>query len=145
LPECFYALFILLLVYAAMNKLLDYSMFKIELSKSPILTSYASFISWGIPVIEFVIAFMLCFNITRLIGLYVFVSLMTMFTTYIYYILNYSPFVPCSCGGVLENMSWNQHFLFNVTFILIACLSVILYPRYKNKHTAVSEGKSFPL
>lgn len=56
---------------------------------------------------------------------------MTMFTTYIYVILNYSSFTPCSCGGVLEKMSWTEHLLFNIVFILLSGLAIIVQSNTK--------------
>jgi hypothetical protein len=34
--------------------------------------------------------------------------------------------VPCSCGGILEEMSWNQHMAFNITFIAIAVIAIFI-------------------
>ena len=52
---------------------------------------------------------------------------MVMFTAYIIAITRFSEYVPCSCGGVLQNMSWNQHLFFNIGFVLIALTGVILH------------------
>ncbi|TKC04219.1 MauE/DoxX family redox-associated membrane protein [Pedobacter frigoris] len=121
-------LFIVLMLYAATSKLIDYSTFRIELGKSPVLTLFAKYVAWFIPVLEIVIALLLCLERTRLFALYAFVSIMTMFTAYITMILNYSSYIPCSCGGVLQNMNWNQHLIFNGCFALVACVVVLIYP-----------------
>jgi hypothetical protein len=47
-----------------------------------------------------------------------------MFTTYIFLILNFSDYIPCSCGGVLEKMGWTEHIVFNLIFIVIAAIGV---------------------
>src|SRR5690606_36105991 len=52
--------------------------------------------------------------------------LMLFFSTYIYIILNYSPYVPCSCGGVLEKMGWSEHLIFNITFCALALIALYL-------------------
>ncbi|MEJ0031509.1 MAG: MauE/DoxX family redox-associated membrane protein [Bacteroidota bacterium] len=41
---------------------------------------------------------------------------MVMFTAYIVVITRFSEYTPCSCGGVLEKMSWDQHLVFNIGF-----------------------------
>src|SRR3970040_1025074 len=51
---------------------------------------------------------------------------MVMFTAYIFIILNYSPFVPCSCGGILEKMGWKEHFIFNFVFIILAAAGIMI-------------------
>jgi len=117
-------LFIVLFVYSATSKLLDFEQFKIQLGQSPIITAYADWVAWGIPLIEYVITGL--FLVPRSISLafYASFSLMTMFTTYILLILNFSDYIPCSCGGVLEDLGWAEHIVFNVGFIIIAAIAL---------------------
>lgn len=63
---------------------------------------------------------LLIFERTRTIGLYFSFTIMVLFTAYIYIILHYSEFVPCSCGGILERMDWNTHLIFNIGAVLLA-------------------------
>ncbi len=91
-------LYVLLFVYAAVSKLLDFENFQVQLGQSPLLSAYAGWVSWGVIITELVISLLLVLNKTRLLGLYLSFTLMVMFTTYIYIILNYSAFIPCSCG-----------------------------------------------
>ena len=95
-------LFILLFVYSAVSKLLDFHNFQIQLAQSPLLTAFATYISYAVLTVEFAIAILLSIPKTRIIGLFSAFGLMLLFTIYIYIILNYSSFVPCSCGGILE-------------------------------------------
>jgi hypothetical protein len=116
--------FILLFVYAAVSKLLDFENFRVQLGQSPLLGAYAELTAWFIPLLEIYIAFALSFVKFRQVALFASYFLMVMFTAYIYIILNYSSFVPCSCGGVLEKMSWNEHLIFNIAFILLAVIGI---------------------
>jgi hypothetical protein len=34
--------------------------------------------------------------------------------------LLFTPKLPCSCGGVLKNLSWKEHLMFNFCFTAIA-------------------------
>ena len=120
-------LFIILFIYASVNKLLDYENFSTELGKSPLLTAFADYIAWAIPVIELIVVILLTVPRWMLAGFYAAFSLMTMFTAYIIAILNFSDFIPCSCGGVLQNMTWNQHLVFNIFFIVLAFAGILLY------------------
>lgn len=110
-------LYILLFVYASVSKLLDFENFQIQLGQSPLLSAYAGVVSVLIIVAELLTAFLLTLRRTRLIGLYLSTGLMVSFTVYIYLILNYSEFVPCSCGGVLEKLGWQEHLIFNLVFV----------------------------
>jgi methylamine utilization protein MauE len=121
------SLLVLLFVYAAASKLMDFTKFRIELGKSPLVTAFAAVIAWTIPTIEFAIATLLCIPRARLVGLYASFTLMCLFTLYIGYILRFSPYVPCTCGGILQNMSWTAHLIFNSCFIVFAALGVLIY------------------
>ena len=118
-------LFILLFIYAAVTKLLDFQQFKIQLGQSPLLVSFGNIIAYAIPIIELSIASLLCFQKYQRYGLYASFALMVMFTSYIILILNFSPYVPCSCGGILENMDWNEHLVFNVFFVFLALVAIV--------------------
>lgn len=120
------ALLVCLFTYAALSKLSGYSMFKSQLERSPFLFHTAALLAGWIPIIELTISFLLVFTKTRLYGLYASVVLMIMFTEYISAMLRFSYYIPCSCGGVLSTMSWNQHLIFNIFFTLLAIVALIL-------------------
>lgn len=126
--EIISCLFIMLFVYAAVSKLIDYTKFRVEIGKSPLLTSFAPWAAIGVPLVEIVVAVMLAFKQWRLVAMYAAFTLMTLFTSYIIAILQFSEFIPCTCGGVLQNMNWNQHLIFNLFFILLASAGVLLDP-----------------
>lgn len=119
-------MYILLFVYAAVSKLLDFENFRVQLGQSPLLNIFASWLAWLVPLIELVIAIALCFYSIRFWALYAGFILMTMFTAYIYIILNYSSYVPCSCGGILEKLGWTEHLVFNLGFLLLAISGLFL-------------------
>lgn len=118
-------LYVVLFVYAAGSKLIDFQNFQVQLGQSPLLSAFASWVSWCVLISELLIAALLCFGKTRLFGLYAALGLMVMFSIYIIIILKFSPFVPCSCGGVLEKLTWSQHLIFNIVYCIIAIAAII--------------------
>ena len=118
--------FILLWVYAATAKLLDFEAFSVQLGQSPLLSAYAGVLVWLVPLSEYVLSGLLLFPKTKRVGLYGSLCLMTAFTTYIIIILNYADFVPCSCGGILESLGWTEHLIFNIACILLALIALLL-------------------
>jgi hypothetical protein len=126
-------LYVLLFVYAAVSKFLDFENFQVQLGQSPLISAYAGFLSYFIPIIEIILALLLVFLNLRLVGLYLSFFLMSLFSAYIYVILTFSPFVPCSCGGVLQNMNWHQHFYFNLGFVFLGGLAVFLLHQKPSK------------
>jgi hypothetical protein len=124
--EIICALFMLLFVYAAVTKLIDYEKFRVQIGQSPLLIAFADWIAWIVPAIELVIAVILGVPRIRLMGLYASFTLMIMFTAYIIMILNFADHVPCSCGGILEKMGWTEHLIFNIAFVLLALIAIVL-------------------
>ena len=120
------SLLVILFVYAGVNKLLNYSEFRFQLGRSPYIAFMAGFVAWFMPVSEIIVALLLTVKKTRLVGFYASFLIMVLFTGYIYAMLNYSPYLPCSCGGVLSMMSWDQHLYFNLFFVLLSALGALL-------------------
>ncbi len=124
LTEIICLLFILLFVYAAVAKLLDFERFKVQIAQSPLLTDFSGFVAVFIPVLEIAVAVLLAVPKYRLAGLLCSFGLMVMFTTYIISILQFSEHIPCACGGVLQNLGWSEHLIFNLFFTLVAIVGV---------------------
>jgi uncharacterized membrane protein YphA (DoxX/SURF4 family) len=122
-------LFILLFVYTAASKFLDYENFRAVIGQSPLLTPFAPVLAIVVPVAEVVIALLLTIPRYRRAGLYASFAIMMLFTTYITVLLIFAMKVPCSCGGVISRMSWTQHLYFNIFFTLLALLGMWLHTR----------------
>src|SRR5688572_25326102 len=82
-------LFVLLFVYAAVSKLLDFENFQVQIEQSPLLSAFAVWISWVVPLLEIIISVLLIIPRTQRIALYMSMSLMTMFSAYIFIMLQY--------------------------------------------------------
>jgi hypothetical protein len=120
---------------------MDFQKFRVQLGKSPLLVPFVSWVIWLVPAAEIVIVGLLIFKRLQLLGLYASFTLMCLFTGYIIVILNYSEYIPCSCGGILQNMNWQQHLVFNIIFTVIGCCGVLLYPA-PLKRTFAKEGEA---
>ena len=131
--EIISCLLLFLFVYAALSKLLDYDKFKYQLSQSPFITHISWLVIWAIPLGEIAISILLVIKRTRVTGLYLSYFLMLLFTGYIFIMLRYSSYLPCSCGGVLSNMSWNQHFVFNLAFTGLSAAGIIIHGKEPDK------------
>jgi len=128
-------LFILLFTYASFNKLLDYQKFTIQIGQSPLLTGFGGSIPWMVITVELLVAVLLMIPRFRLFAFFGAFSLMVMFTAYIVAILNFSSYIPCSCGGVLENLGWREHLIFNSVFVILGLIGIELQGEEgMNKH-----------
>jgi uncharacterized membrane protein YphA (DoxX/SURF4 family) len=127
-------LYAILFFYTGISKLMDYSVFKEQLAESPILTPVAPLIAGILPWIEFFIVVMLIIPRWRLKGLYAALSMMTAFTIYIIILVSFSDKLPCSCGGIISELSWPQHIILNGAFILLAVWSLALQKKIKKQN-----------
>lgn len=136
--EAISLLFVLLFIYAATSKLWDFGQFKVQLGQSPILTAYADGVAWMVPGVEYLLALLLLFNGSRLAAFYGSFALMVMFTTYIVLVLQFSDYIPCSCGGVLEDLGWTEHIVFNLFFVILAVIAIVQLEAFPTLKTSIS-------
>jgi hypothetical protein len=141
--ECISALLILLFLYASVSKFLDFKTFIKEMNNQPLPNSWTPFLVWFIPCSEILLSVALIFERTRLLGLYGSLVLMGLFTIYAILILAHVfPYVPCSCGGVIKRLTWQQHLVLNLFFDAISIVGVIAQ-RKKSFHSIVITKNSF--
>jgi len=122
---------LLLFLYTAVSKLLDYQNFKSVLIMSPLLRPFAGIIAWALPVGEIGIVLLLLFQKTKIKGLYTAFITLVVFTIYIIYMVTFTPRLPCSCGGVLKSLTWSQHIVFNLFVLLLTAIAILLSRKIK--------------
>jgi uncharacterized membrane protein YphA (DoxX/SURF4 family) len=118
-------LFVVLLLYAAGSKLVEYKQFIGQMGMSPLITNYAETLAWAVPTVEIIISLMLIIPRFRTAGLYSAFALMMMFTFYIVAMFASSTKLPCACGGVLSMLGWKNHLIFNIGFDLLGLTAII--------------------
>lgn len=117
LLELFVAVLILVFVYTGVSKLLDRQMFESRLVQMPLLHVMSAFVSYALPFTELMVAVLMLLPACKLYGLYASLLLLCVFTIYLLYMLLFVPNLPCSCGGVLQQMGWKTHLIFNGVLI----------------------------
>ena len=124
--ELISSLLMFLFLYTALSKLLEFNKFKYQIGQSPFITNISWLVIWSIPLAEIITSIFLIFKRTRLAGLYLSFFLLLLFTGYVFIMLKYSSYLPCSCGGVLSIMSWKQHLIFNLVFTGLSLAGIIV-------------------
>jgi uncharacterized membrane protein YphA (DoxX/SURF4 family) len=119
-------LFVILFLYTGSIKLMDYSLFKEQIAASPVLRPISSWAAILLPLSEFAVVILLLVPRWRLKGLYAALGLMVLFTGYIGAILLLANHIPCSCGGVIEQLSWKGHLIFNGLWTGLALTGILL-------------------
>ena len=132
--EIICALFVILFIYTGLNKWLDYDTFKFQLGRSPYLQHYSRLLALLLPPLELLVAITLVLKRTRLAGLYASFFLMCLFTGYVAIMLSLSYYLPCSCGGILQALSWQGHLILNSAFTLLAAAGAWLQYRTQTRN-----------
>ncbi|MBV4358775.1 MauE/DoxX family redox-associated membrane protein [Pinibacter aurantiacus] len=114
------ALFILLFAYTAIDKLMHLRLFYQNLRESILLQPLAPILGLSIPVMELAVTALLFIPMYRSKGFLLATFLMLLFSLYVGYMLAFAEHLPCSCGGLISTMTWQQHLLFNLFCCMIA-------------------------
>lgn len=125
-------LLIVLWVYAAVSKLIDYEHSRSQMLNQVFSARTANILVWAVPAAELITASLLLHAKTCFAGLWSSLLLLLSFTAYIGLIMN-NVFgrIPCSCGGILDKMSWEQHLVFNMVFLLMTSTAIVLLVHLK--------------
>jgi putative oxidoreductase len=132
-------LFMLLFLYTGLSKLIFYHDTYFAWEQSPLLQPVVGILVILIPALEIVTSIGLWIEATRKKAFYMTLFLMIGFTLYVVYMLLFFPpdHRPCNCGGIITQMNWQQHLLFNVLFTMLALLGLSL----KKQHTSTTQTK----
>ena len=115
-----------LFAYAALSKLLNYGQSRREMLNQVFPSEMALTLTWLIPILELLLTAMLLRAGIRKLSFLFSLVLLSMFSIYIAVSMN-GVFgrIPCSCGGLLGQMSYGIHLVFNLFFILISWLGLM--------------------
>lgn len=134
--------FVLLFSYTATSKLLDLQAFAGQLYASLLLQPVSRGLVVAIPAAELITVILLLVPAWQRRGLSMSACLMMLFTLYIAGMLIFFDQLPCSCGGVLQRMTWEEHLVFNIFCTILAMTGLILWISVHNQSTPHTFTKS---
>jgi hypothetical protein len=121
--------YIVLFLYTGLSKIVDFNVFVVTLSVSPIAKNHAELIAIAVPVVELIVVALLLIPKTKRIGLISSFVLMVVFTAYVALILGTSKRLPCSCGGIFYKITWRPHLYLNIFLTFMAAVSLYFMKR----------------
>ena len=137
ISEIIVILYISLMLYTAIAKLKDYDITRERMAMMPLLEPIAHIVVWALPVLEMIIAVLLFIPRFRIRGLYMVTTLMLFFSIYVVFMMIFYEHLPCSCGGLIEQLSWSGHLVFNGIFIGLGIISIkMLKAKVHNQNNA---------
>lgn len=135
----FYVLFIFFWLFALGSKLYDFDEFRIALFSQVFPPFIGRILLYLLPSIELLIACLLVYSTTRMAGLILSFSMMSMYSIYVLLaVLNLYTRIPCNCAGLLgRGSSWGANLLLNL-FITVTAATVLIFTlKYQERRTAV--------
>jgi len=125
--EILASLSVFLFLYASGSKWIAFKTFVDDMNNQPFSNQFTPWLVWAIPLTEVSIVLLLAFEKTRLIGFGISLALMLVFTSYsVAVLLHAFKFVPCSCGGIIKNLTWPQNLLLNLLFVVVSVAGILL-------------------
>lgn len=122
--ELIIAVLVALFLYASFSKYADFDYFKKSMHNQPFPAWFSDFLIDTIPPFEIMIVIALIFEKSRMLALRSYITLMSLFTLYILAIkLNLFKNIPCSCGGIIRKLNWEQHLVLNLFFLILAVVA----------------------
>ena len=131
---------ILLFFYTAFSKLITYPSFLKVLSDLPVIGQWHELMALTVIFSEILFGLLLIFPASRIRGLWCALSLMILFTLYLGYHIAVKSKLPCSCGGVISGLSWPQHVIFNIGFILLGVAGILADKKLRAINKIFSRG-----
>ena len=126
--EAIYLFLIFFFGYTSFNKLINIESFRTNLIKTTIFSvEMANIFSVLIIVLECLVILILFIN--KKLGLLIFCLTIIIFTLYISYLRFKGLYEVCGCGGVLNGLKYQYHFIINMGLIIGSFLS---YSIFKN-------------
>ena len=138
------AAFVFLYLYTGITKAIHHQEFLGSMLHIPLIAGHALLLSILIPLFEISISVLLFISRTRFIGLIGATLLMLSFTIYVIYIYTSPQPLPCTCGGIIQQMGWKVHLMFNTSFTIASVFATLLHIRY-NDFIAISRSSRKPV
>ena len=116
----------LLFFYAAVSKLDEYAIFRMQLQKYPLALPLVKQQAWMVPVIEIVIASVLLLPGLQVKGLFSALFVLSIYTIYLTCVPGDRFSAPCRCGEPWPSFSLRSNIIFNLFCVLATGIGVVL-------------------
>ena len=126
--------FAVLFSWDAVSKTVGFENFRKRLEQAPGYEGFGEPVAGIIIALQLLTVILLCFRESRWIGLWVTLGMLTVFTGYISYLLQYSENLPCTCLGFFEKVSWKGSLILNMGLMITAIGGIITAQKDRDKN-----------
>lgn len=122
-------IFILILIwaYTFASKIFDFDTFDRQIKGAYLLSVGGYVLPYILQFIHLGMVVLLLNKNWRRLGLPTSLSVLTLYTAYLVYILKFAPSIPCSCIAVMGGMNWNDQLYFNFIALAINIIGLITF------------------
>ena len=136
-------IFMILFFYTAIHKLMVIPTLTYVLTKYPLIKYSPVLFAWALPIYELIIVGFLFFN--RSVGLRLSAFTMFCFSAYVAYMYIFVPKLPCTCGGLIQQLNWPQHLAMNLALLLLAIIAIKKEEKTSVQHNRSDELNTSPI
>jgi hypothetical protein len=130
-------LFVILFFYTAVSKIIDFSMFYRTLhdSRFKLVGKAAPVLVVAVPLAEILVSIGLVLERYKTRALRATMVMMAIFLAYVAGLMIFIPFgrLPCSCGGIMQQITWHNHLYLNIALTILAALALWARTHPKNE------------
>lgn len=120
----------LIYFYSGIDKLLHFDNFIVNIGRSPFAPSeFLTEIAVCIIMIEIGLSLLLFSKKFRKLSLFLLSCLSFIFSIYIILMITYSPNLPCSCGGIVNFLNWNEHLALTIYLTLSSIYATLIFDK----------------
>ncbi|KKO89180.1 hypothetical protein AAW12_23950 [Sphingobacterium sp. Ag1] len=127
ISELIIFLLIILWAYTFASKIFDFDTFDRQIKGAYLLSRAGSVLPYLLQAVHLVIVVLLVNKKWRWLGLFSSLSVLTLYTAYLIYILKFAPTIPCSCIAVMKGMNWSEQLSFNFIALAINIIGLITF------------------
>lgn len=136
---------LLLWIPVVIDKVVNFKAFTSSIINQPFSDQLGYFLTYALPVLESSTIVMLLSKKLRMAGLILSTTLMMVFTGYIAAaLLGAWDSLPCGCGSVISGMNWMEHFFFNLFFLALSTVGLIICLKLRGSITGREAVKGWP-
>ncbi|MBF8457241.1 hypothetical protein IV494_08600 [Kaistella sp. G5-32] len=116
--------FVVVFIYATVQKVFDFETFSNQLNVAPQLGSYGAMVASLIVILQVLIVVLFCWRKSRFFGFSITVVMLGIFSIYMAVILLQKT-LPCECLGIIKGLNWKQNFAFTLFLLLIGVMGLL--------------------
>lgn len=121
-----------LFLYTGFSKLLYPEQLYHTIKRITVFAPAAEAVTLFVPLIQIAVACLLLLPPLREAGMLLSCMLLLVFTAYTGFVVIAADQRPCTCAGIIESLSWKQHFSINTLLLLLNLWLILPLIRFKD-------------